>query len=82
MANDPRNSQAKNLLRASTKSKDCSMGDILTFADDRLPRLRRMLAQIEDPAARKIVIMAKRQRGELTDEETERLIRDGGLADA
>jgi hypothetical protein len=41
--------------------------------------LERALARIDDPSARKIVIMSKWSRGEITDEEAERLIRDGGL---
>lgn len=39
-----------------------------------LSTLARVLNRIDDPAARKIVIMGKRERGEITDAETERLI--------
>lgn len=35
---------------------------------------QRILARIDDPAARKIIIMAKRERGELTDAQTDQLI--------
>jgi hypothetical protein len=44
--------------------------------------LVRVLNRIEDPAARKIVIMSKRERGEITDEETEQLIKQCGVVQA
>jgi hypothetical protein len=44
-----------------------------------LQPLARALNRIDDPTARKIVIMSKWQRGELTACEAERLIRAGGL---
>lgn len=47
-----------------------------------MEQLTKILGHIDDPAVRKIVIMAKRERGELTDAQTEQLIRLGGLADA
>jgi hypothetical protein len=50
---------------------DCSMRDLST--------LTRVLNRIDDPSARKTVIMSKWQRGELTPCEAERLIRAGGL---
>lgn len=43
---------------------------------------QRILGRIDDLSARKIVIMAKHERGELTGAQTEQLIRFGGLADA
>lgn len=45
-------------------------------------RMASILMQIEDPVARKIVIMAKRQRGELTERQAERLIRLCGVVSA
>ena len=42
----------------------------------------RVLNRIEDPSARKIVIMSKRERNEITDAECELLIQLFGLADA
>lgn len=47
-----------------------------------MEQLTRILGHIDDPSARKIVIMAKHERGELTDAQTEQLIRFGGLAGA
>jgi hypothetical protein len=47
-----------------------------------LSTLVRVLNRIEDLAARKIVIMSKRERGEITDEETERLIQLCGVVHA
>jgi hypothetical protein len=40
-----------------------------------LSMLARVLNRIEDPSARKIVILSKRERREITDQEAERLIR-------
>lgn len=40
-----------------------------------LEPLVRVLNRIEDPSARKIVIMSKRERGQITDAETSELIR-------
>ena len=40
-----------------------------------LSTLVRVLNRIEDPSARKIVIMSKRERGMITDAETSELIR-------
>lgn len=57
----------------------CSFCGVRSDFGCRHQRLERVLLRIEDPAARKIVIMAKRQRGEITDNETEHLIRAGGL---
>lgn len=42
----------------------------------------RYLHRIDDLSARKIIIMSKRERGEITDEQTERLIREHGLVNA
>lgn len=44
-----------------------------------LQPLADVLNRIEDPATRKIVIMSKRKRGDLSDTETEWLIRRLGL---
>jgi hypothetical protein len=44
--------------------------------------LVKALSRIEDPAARKIVIMSKWERGEITAKEAERLIRELGLGAA
>lgn len=40
-----------------------------------LSPLARVLNRIDDPSARKLVIMSKWERRELTNDETERLIR-------
>lgn len=55
------------------------MGQIVTINGY---SLERALARIDDPASRKLVIMAKRQRGEISDFECERLIRRVGLVNA
>lgn len=44
--------------------------------------LERVLSRIEDPSARKIVIMAKWEKGELSEFEAARLIRKLGLVNA
>jgi hypothetical protein len=44
--------------------------------------LGRVLRHIDDRSARKIVIMSKRERNEITDAECELLIQLFGLADA
>jgi hypothetical protein len=44
-----------------------------------LSTITRVLNRIDDPSARKTVIMSKWQRGELTTCEAERLICAGGL---
>jgi hypothetical protein len=51
-----------------------------TVAD--LDAFAAVLKRIDCPHARKVVIMAKWERGELSDEQAERLIRNGGLAEA
>ena len=43
---------------------------------------QRILDQIEDPSVKKLIVMRWRERGEISDSETERLIRDNGLASA
>jgi hypothetical protein len=47
--------------------------------DGAMSGLAKALSRIEDPAARKIVIMSKWERGEITAKEAERLIRELGL---
>lgn len=47
-----------------------------------LSSLVRTLNRIEDPSARKICIMLKRERGEITDGETEQLIKLCGVKHA
>jgi hypothetical protein len=47
-----------------------------------LSALKRALMRIDDPSARKIVIMSKWQRGEITPEQAEILIREMGLVNA
>jgi hypothetical protein len=47
-----------------------------------LQPLIRILNRIEDPSARKLVIMSKRERRQITDRETERLIQLCGVVDA
>jgi hypothetical protein len=42
----------------------------------------RALARIDCPTARKLVVMSKWERGELSASEAERLIREFGLASA
>lgn len=44
--------------------------------------LVKTLKRIQDPSARKTVIMSKWQRGEITSDEAERLIRELGLKEA
>ena len=48
----------------------------------REPSLKRVLLRVEDPAARKAVIMSKYERGELTRLQASRLIRKLGLVNA
>jgi hypothetical protein len=47
-----------------------------------LPSLARVLRRIEDPSARKLVIMSKRERSEITDAECEALIQLCGVRNA
>jgi hypothetical protein len=47
-----------------------------------LHALTRVLNRIEPPAARKLVIMSKRERGQITDRETEQLIHLCGVVSA
>jgi hypothetical protein len=52
---------------------------------DLLPSLtpfERALARIDRPTARKLVVMSKWERGEISASEAERLIRELGLASA
>lgn len=44
--------------------------------------LQNALSHIADPSARKLVIMSKYERGELTANDAQRLIREGGLVNA
>lgn len=54
----------------------------MTSAAGKIEALERALKRIEDPSARKIVVMAKWERGELTRLQTRRLIRKLGLVNA
>lgn len=56
------------------------MSDLISLRIDK--PLERALARIDDPSARKLVIMAKWQRGELSEFEAERMIRRMGLVNA
>lgn len=47
--------------------------------DRDLSHLQRVLMRIEDPSARKILIMSWWERGEITPEQAELLIRENGL---
>lgn len=48
-------------------------------AGEDIQRLKRTLLRIDDPSARKIVIMSKWERGQLTNEEAHGLIVELGL---
>lgn len=47
-----------------------------------LETLKRTLERIDDPSARKLVIMSKWQRGKITPDQAEQLIRELGLREA
>lgn len=47
-----------------------------------MEQLERVLSQIDDPSARKIVVMSKWQRGEIVRAQAEQLIRHLGLVNA
>lgn len=47
-----------------------------------LTALSRVLSRIDDPSARKTVIMSKYQRGLITGDEAQQLIRELGLVEA
>jgi hypothetical protein len=57
------------------------MGDILHIRS-RTDSLSRALKHIDDPVARKLVILSKRDRRQITDRECERLIQMCGVVEA
>lgn len=54
----------------------------ITLPMTNIGSLKNALLRIDDPSARKIVIMSKWERGEISPREAERLIQEGGLANA